>query len=400
MCWRVKLRATEELPQSVRNLETITLSGPALATLLKTGSLIYMREGQWVNHEFDVPQASSLPREFRESIVLVEAYRELVPRALKEMQVPGSYLVKREEQWIVSPNFQSDCVVWSAQSDISGKTYKGTSFTVPIFPGTSLEHTTDTVVSSIVKNFPSDSIIKDLHALTEHIRDMLRSQGYRSERLYEIEVSGDGDRVKFVAMHLTSESSRTEIGYIDVSEGMDLDTVYEGLREAVSAKLGREDFELESPDELRESLLVLLQRLAAEQDWAPPEEDTATPVLDSLTVALEHGRVVEEVKELRRTGMSQQALGVIDGLLEKVQPALQDNPALISSYVAVLLLKVEVVVSGEIAGTIDSVKLLNVLDQIEEYLYHFEIQVLQSRTRLGKEIRWALALRESLRKNL
>ena len=98
--------------------------------------------------------------------------------------------------------------------------------------------------------------------------------------------------------------------------------------------------------------------------------------------------------------MSQQALGVIDGLLEKVQPALQNNPALLSSYVDVLLLKVEVVVSGEQAGTIDSVKLLNVLDQIEKYSYHFEPRLLKSSTRFAKEVRWALALRGSIRENL
>ncbi len=400
LCWRVGLEAKEELPETVRDLESIALSGPALATFLKTGSLIYMRDGHWVNHEFDVPHTSTLPGEFRESIILVEAYRELVPRALKEMQVPGSYFVKREEQWIVSPSFLEGAVVWSAQSDTSGETYKGTSFTVPIYPGASLEHTTDTVISSIVNNFPSDSIIRDVDALTEHVRDMLRSQGYISENLYEIEVSGHGDRVKFIARRLNSEISKYEYGYLEVSEGMSLDTVYERLREAVSAKLWGKEFELESPDELRESLLVILQRLADEQGWATPEEDTVTPVLDTLTVALDHGRVVLEVKELRRTGMSQQALGVIDGLIEKVRPSLQDNPALISSYVSVLLLKVEVVVSGEIVGTIDSVKLLNVLDQIEKYLDHFEPRVLNSSTRLAKALRGAMALRESLRTSL
>ena len=399
MCWRVKLRSTEELSESVRNLEAITMSGPVLATLLKTGSLIYMRDGQWIRHEFDVPQANSLPREFRESIVLVEAYRELVPRALKEMQVPSSYLMKREEQWIVTPSIQQGAVVWSARSDTTGATYKGQSFTVLIYPGASLEHTTDTVISTIVKTLPGDSSIRDFHALTEHIRDMLRSQGYRSENLYEIEVSGHGDRVEFVVERLNSEISNTKYGYVEVSEGMNLDIVYERLLEAVRVKLRGEEFELESSDELRESLFVILQRLAAEQGWVPPEEAPVAPALDALTVAIDHGRVVEEVKELRRVGLSQQALGVIDAFLEKVHPALQKNPALMSSFVDVLLLKVEVLVSGEMAGTIDSVVLLNVLDQIEEYSYHFEPRVLKSSTRFAKQMRWALALRESLKKN-
>jgi hypothetical protein len=139
--------------------------------------------------------------------------------------------------------------------------------------------------------------------------------------------------------------------------------------------------------------------MATEQGWTPPEEDPTTPDLNLLSVALDHGRVVEEVKELRRVGLSQQTLGVIDGFLEKVRPALQTNVALSSSFVDVLLLKVEVLVSGEIAGTVDSVMLLNVLDQVEKYSYHFEPRVLKSSTRFAKQVRWALTLRESFRKN-
>ena len=57
-------------------------------------------------------------------------------------------------------------------------------------------------------------------------------------------------------------------------------------------------------------------------------------------------------------------------------------------------------VSGEIAGTVDSVKLLNILDQIEKYSYHFEPRVLKSSTRFAKQVRWALVLRENFKKNL
>jgi len=174
--------------------------------------------------------------------------------------------------------------------------------------------------------------------------------------------------------------------------------VFIRLKAAIDKKVTAEEYELESPDELRKSLLVILQRIAAEQGWALPEEDPVVPVLDALTVALEHGRVVQEVKELRRKEMSQQASGVIDGFLEKARPALKDNPAVISSFVDVLLLKVEVLVSREIVGTVDSVMLLNVLDQIEKYSYHFEPRVLKSSSRFAKQVRWALALRESLKK--
>ncbi|MGY5858225.1 MAG: hypothetical protein RTU63_02565 [Candidatus Thorarchaeota archaeon] len=398
MCWRVELEGKEELPETVRELENIALSGPALATFLKTGSLVYMRDGQWVNHELDVPQATSLPREFRESIVLVEAYRELVPQALKEMQVPGSYLVKREEQWIVSPVFlQKRAVVWDARSDTTGETYKGQSFTVLLNPGASLEHTTDSVISSIVKNLPGDCNIRDFEALTEHIGDMLRLEGYRSRNLFGVSVEGEGDRVTFVVTKRGPDINPNEYGAVRVSEGMSLDDVFERLNTSIDLKVTAEEYELECRDELRESLSEVLQKISIEQGWTPPEEDLVKPPLDILTVGLEHGRVVREVKERRLKGMSQQVLGVIDGFLEKVQPALQANPALISSFIDVLLLKVDVVVSGEIDDVIDPVMLLNVLDQIEKYSYHFEPQVLKSNIRFAKQVRWALALRESLR---
>lgn len=401
MCWRMELEAKEELPETVRDLESIALSGPALATLLKTGSLIYMRDGQWVNHEFDVPQVNSLPREFRESIVLVEAYRELVPKALKDLRIPGASFIKRPELWKVSVLVQKDAVVWSAQSDTTGETYQGTSFTVPISEGASLEDTTDTIIDAIVDTLPSDSV-KGLSAQREHIKDRLRDKGYKSKNLYSIELGVDGDSVTFYIESLTKRIPRSGLGSIDVSEGMKIDTANEKLMDAVSEELKGEEFELEFPDETYDHLAKVLSEMTDERDWELSDEEkkVVEPPLDTLTAAIEHGRVVQKVKELRRTGMSQQALGVIDGLLEKVRPALQDNPALVSTFVDVLLLKVEVLVSGELAGTVDSVKLLNVLDQIEKYSYHFEPRVLKSSTRFAKQVRWALALRESSRKDL
>ncbi|MHA1286626.1 MAG: hypothetical protein ACTSW8_02480 [Candidatus Thorarchaeota archaeon] len=55
--------------------------------------------------------------------------------------------------------------------------------------------------------------------------------------------------------------------------------------------------------------------------------------------------------------------------------------------------------SGEIDGSVDPEVLLNVLDQIKEYSYYFEPKVLKLGSRFAKKVRWALALRESLRKN-
>ncbi|MHA1633058.1 MAG: hypothetical protein ACTSUZ_00715 [Candidatus Thorarchaeota archaeon] len=321
LCWRVTLKSNEELPASVRDLETITLSGPALATLLKTGSLIYMRDGHWVNHEFDVPHVSSLPREFRESIVLVEAYRELVPRALREMQMPGSYLIEREEQWIVSPHFQSDCVVWSARSDTSGETYKGTSFTVPISPGAKLESTVDRIMNAISRTIPGSA--RNFDALKEHVKDKLLSKGYRSENLYQVELEGVDDRVKFVVKREGESIFMSESGSVRVSEGVSLDDVFNRLQATIGKKIEKNEYELEFPEEVRKTLENVLQRMAVELGWESVEEE---PVLDPLSASFELSRVNQEVRELRERGRSQDVLVVIDEFIEKLEPALQRSP--------------------------------------------------------------------------
>jgi len=398
LCWRVSVKAEQALPEFVQRLEDIALSGPSLATLLQTGALVYNEVGRWVRHGFDVPHTSSLPREFRESIILVETYRNLVPRALRDLQVPGSYLIERKGRWIVSPNFQEGAVIWIAQSDTTGETYRGQSFTVLVYPEESMESATDRVINSIVKKLSVDGI-RDFPALQEHIRDMLRSKGHRSRNLYSVAVSGTGDCMDFVVTKRASYSTSGEYGAVRVTEGMSIDDVFERLKAAIDKKIMEEEYELESPDELRESLSEVLLKISVEQGWAPPEEESVEPPLDPFTVAVEHGRVKEEVRELRRMGMSQQAPGVIDGFLEKVRPAIQNSPALISSFVDMLLFKVEVLVSGELTDTVDPDELLNVLDQIEKYSYHFEPKLLMSQSRFAKQMRFALALRESLRKN-
>ena len=264
----------------------------------------------------------------------------------------------------------------------------------------SLEDTTDTVIGTIEKTLPDDSV-KDTPALREYIKDRLRDKGFRSKNLYSIELGVEGDSVTFYIESLTKRIPRSESGRIEVREGMTLDTAYETLMDAVREELKGDEFELECPDEIYDHLARVLSEIMTDRCWelSDEEEKAVEPPLDTLTVALDHGRVAEEVKKLRSKGTSAQALGVIEGFLEKVQPALRDNPALVTTFVETLLLKVEVVMSGEIDGTIDSVKLLDVLDQVEKYSYHFEAHVLNSSTRFAKQVRWALALRESMMKN-
>jgi hypothetical protein len=79
---------------------------------------------------------------------------------------------------------------------------------------------------------------------------------------------------------------------------------------------------------------------------------------------------------------------------------LHKDKGVIPPFVEVLLLKVEVLVSEEITGVVDPEMLLNVLNQVEEYSYNFEPQLLKANTPFAKRIRWALALRKNLRKSI
>jgi hypothetical protein len=400
LCWRIELKAEEELPETVKDLERIALSGPSLATILKSGALIYNDKGRWVRHEFEVPHTSSLPREFKESIILVEAYRELVPRALQEILVPGSYLVERAEQWIVSFNFQREAVIWDAQSDTSGETFQGVSFTVLVYPAESLESAKDRVITSVINTLPLDSI-RNLYSLKEHVKDMLRAQGHKSRNLYAIKVCGDGDLVKYDLEKLGVDTSWGKNGSVKITEGMNVNEVFESLLKAVDKQISKEEeYELESPDKVKESLAEVMGRLAVEQGWSPSEEKLVDSSVNPLIAVIERGRVEKEVHDCREAGDSEQSLKIMDGYLERMRPVLHKDKGVIPPFVEVLLLKVEVLVSEEITGVVDPEMLLNVLNQVEEYSYNFEPQLLKANTPFAKRIRWALALRKNLRKSI
>ncbi|MGY5879040.1 MAG: hypothetical protein RTV31_02260 [Candidatus Thorarchaeota archaeon] len=397
LCWRLKLSEQDDLPENVTDLEKVALSGPALATLLKTGSLIYMSNGQWMMHEFEVPKTSTLPREFRESIVLVEVYKELVPRALRNLRIPGSYLLKREEKWIVDPTFLDEGgVIWSARSDTSGETYMGTSFTVPLSSGLSLESATTLVMKSVVYNLPDGSIIKDRDVLRKHIKDMLRFRGHVSDNLYVVELEGKGDLVKFSVER--KGSGNHDYGSVKVTEGMSVDDVHEKIIQRLGQKIMDEEFEIESPDELRSRLEEVLREMTTAQGWSPLEEEEVDPPIDIMTATLKHGRIRIMMQELRVTGTLQNVLREIDRLLAKIRAAVHDDRALVGVFITVLLMKVDILVSGELPGTVDPSMLLGLLGEVEEFSHDIEPRVLKSRSDFAKKIRRALALRESLRK--
>ena len=85
-CWKLHFTSSDDIPDQIKKLEDIRLSGAALASLLKTGVLSYKSDNDWMLHEFYIPESTDLPREFRESIHLMGLHRE-------RAAAPGLYLL-------------------------------------------------------------------------------------------------------------------------------------------------------------------------------------------------------------------------------------------------------------------------------------------------------------------
>jgi hypothetical protein len=136
-CWRVELVEDNPIPVSHKMIEDFQrrasvieefrLGGPELAAILLTGCLMYQSPDQhWVIHEFDTPDAKSLPREFRECIHLMRARRRLFPtEEPEEFEYPGSYLLK---EWTPKISIRLDCVEFRLVSQVTLEVH---SITVP-----------------------------------------------------------------------------------------------------------------------------------------------------------------------------------------------------------------------------------------------------------------------------
>ena len=136
-CWRVELVDDNAIPVSyemredfkrrARVIEEFRMGGPELAAILLTGCFMYQSHNQqWVVHEFDIPDAKSLPREFRECIHLMRARRRLFPtEEPEEFEYPGSYLLK---EWTPKISIGSECVEFRLVSQVTLEVH---SITVP-----------------------------------------------------------------------------------------------------------------------------------------------------------------------------------------------------------------------------------------------------------------------------
>jgi len=100
LCWRIKVEREGVLPAGIKSIEETALKGPTLSTLLETGSFVFQtNEDVWHICDFKIPNPDELPREFNESIHLMEIRRrgQVVIEKPKEPMFPGAYII---EEWI------------------------------------------------------------------------------------------------------------------------------------------------------------------------------------------------------------------------------------------------------------------------------------------------------------
>ncbi|MGD2072345.1 MAG: hypothetical protein PVG65_02525, partial [Candidatus Thorarchaeota archaeon] len=117
-CWRLQFTSSDTIPDPIKKLENIRLSGAALATLLKTGVLSYESDNDWVLQEFYISASKDLPKEFRESIHLMGWHRE-------RAAAPGLYLL---EGWKPRISIGMDKVECKLISHETGETKTRTIF--------------------------------------------------------------------------------------------------------------------------------------------------------------------------------------------------------------------------------------------------------------------------------
>ncbi len=120
-CWRVELVDDNPIPVSYKMIEEFRMGGPELAAILLTGCFMYQSpDQQWVVHEFDTPDTKSLPREFRESIHLMQIRRR-GQVVIDEPVFPGTYIL---EEWTPEIKLHLDKVEFRMLSQVTGEMRK------------------------------------------------------------------------------------------------------------------------------------------------------------------------------------------------------------------------------------------------------------------------------------
>jgi hypothetical protein len=109
----------------------------------------------------------------------VDAYREVIPEALKEVALPGAHLVQREEMWTVSIRLDRDHFIWAAKSDRTTRYLHRATFTIPLPKQGSLEYVSDYVMENITGVLP-ESKIRNMAQVRANVTSML--EGFRHRR--------------------------------------------------------------------------------------------------------------------------------------------------------------------------------------------------------------------------
>ncbi|MGM0687915.1 MAG: hypothetical protein ACQET3_13155, partial [Promethearchaeati archaeon] len=185
ICWGVTIRSNEDLPVIFDSLHFTRLGGPELGTLIKTGMLAHKTDSTWVIYEFVVPEVSSLPTEIKESIFLLNAYRDTVPKIMETIQVPRTYRLPREEMWKVHLSWREDEINWGATSQETDTSYSNTSFTIRLYPKKSLGVMLNEILGQITSNIPRKNIL-GFNDLRKDIISRLSKRGYEPENHFEI----------------------------------------------------------------------------------------------------------------------------------------------------------------------------------------------------------------------
>ncbi len=393
-CWRVILEC-EGLPEGVTCLSSLMMKGYALATLLKTGALVYKSEGDWIIHEFEAPDVKVLPEEFRESYALVQTYRDLVPRVLEEQEKTGIRPPARAETWKVSVSWSTDHVVWSARSDTTSRTYLGRTFTVQLHRGASLEHNVGLVMESVTHGIPEERV-KDFEELEEQVKDLLAAKGFKIDLVCEAQVTGAGDTLK---IHLKKRGiSRDDaLIIIRLGNGMTVEEAWDQLLlEMKRSNLAGHTVKQEH--RVKKQMKREMDAIAERHGWGEVLEgvEGAPRYLDIFKYSTKRRALQKVIDTDIHRGLRQ--LEVLRRELEEAVAATGHG----GTYLLELLLdKNGLLENKELKGSVNPVMKLQDLDRIYELSLEIEgVKLKRARGPFWTKLRRALDERQRLRKAL
>ena len=402
-CWSIKLNSDDPLPKGVKSLETIRFGGHALGTLLRTGGFMYKDEEQeWVMQEFEIPNIDDLPREFTESIHLVNSYRNIVPNIVKELKVPGSYLLPpQKEQWTVSVTIRKDEVIWSARSNLTGEIFRGKTFNFLLYRGVSLETVMNQIMSSITHQIPIEAI-DSLDRLRSNLMRDLRELGYHSKNQCEITLTREGRDIK-VVVRSDSLIRHMKFGSIVVRDDWTIRDVWRKLMEILD-EVQLAEHEIANEEELETDLNQLMREIAAENDM----EHKFTPIglmgdefksqrTNPLMIQLKFSKLGMEIQQHLDEGRFTDALKVMDECIRLLESS-DVKGSLLNSWflVRMLALKVKTLSKEEAKGTVSPQRLLGLLNRMHDAIPDM-YRIKSLRKDQSELVLWALALRERLR---